>query len=175
MVLIESAASADVEAVLPMVEAICRYHQQLDPARYDYLPDVVERYRRWLPQRASDPRSVFLLARPSAGSSPVGFLVASTEPNIPIYRTATFGYIHDVWVEPAFRGRGVATSLVSECLRRFRAIGTNQVRLETAAENEAARRLFASAGFRRDSITMIHTRIAGAAASDSGDSRTPPR
>jgi ribosomal protein S18 acetylase RimI-like enzyme len=158
-----------------MVEAICRYHQQLDPARYDYLPDVVERYRRWLPQRASDPRSVFLVARPAAESPPVGFLVASTEPNIPIYRTATFGYIHDVWVEPAFRRRGVATRMVAECLRRFRAIGATQVRLETAAKNEAARRLFAAAGFRRDAITMICTPITDAGASDSGDCRTPPR
>ena len=154
-VIIEPAAIADVEAVLPMVEAICRFHERLDPARYDYLPDVVDRYRRWLPQRASDPRSVFLVARPQAGTPPVGFLVAGTESNIPIYRTDAFGYIHDVWVEPGFRGRGLATGMVAECLRRFRGMGVTQVRLETAAANEPARRLFAAAGFRSDAITML--------------------
>lgn len=159
--IIQAAAPDDVDAVLPMVEAICAFHHQLDPARYDYLPDVVDRYRRWLPQRAKDPASVFLIARPSAASPLVGFLVASTEPNIPIYRTTVFGYIHDVWVEPAYRGRGAAAAMVAECLQRFRGIGVTQVRLETAATNDAARRLFAAAGFRPDAITMIHALTAG--------------
>ncbi|MGH7131840.1 MAG: GNAT family N-acetyltransferase [Phycisphaerales bacterium] len=140
-------------------------HQQLDPQRYDMLPDVVERYRRWLPLRAEDPRSVFLVAEtPISGSGSsadktapaiVGFLIATIEANIPIYHRKEFGFIHDVWVEPTHRRTGLARQLVEEALRRFRAIGVDQVRLETAALNDGARKLFAVCGFRIGTIDML--------------------
>jgi hypothetical protein len=66
---IRSATPADIPAILPMVRAICSMHERLVPARYAMLPDVVDRYARWLPERAVDPRSVFLVAE-SDGSRP---------------------------------------------------------------------------------------------------------
>jgi ribosomal protein S18 acetylase RimI-like enzyme len=147
-----------------MVRAICDMHARMDPDRYGFLPDVVDRYERWLPQRAADPRSVFLVAEadpaPDLTDAPaaiVGFLVASVEKNIPIYTLSEFGFIHDVWVDPAHRARGHASSLVDDALARFRAMGITQVRLETAAANDSARRLFASRGFRTGTIDMLRT------------------
>lgn len=152
--------------MLPMVRAICAMHETLDPTRYGTTPDVNERYRRWLPRRAADSRSVFLVAESGAPDEPsahqagparriAGFLVGSVEPNIPIYRVAEFGFIHDLWVEPAFRRLGVARLLVREAVARFEALGVSQVRLETAATNEPARRLFAACGFRVATIDML--------------------
>ena len=102
---IRPATPADVEAVLPMVAQICSMHEELDPARYAMLPDVVDRYRSWLPRRAEDPRSVFLVADTSPGLA--GFLIATIETNIPIYQLEEFGFIHDVWVDPRRRRGGV--------------------------------------------------------------------
>ena len=150
---IRPASPADVEQVLPMVAAICSMHAGLDPARYAMLPDVVERYRRWLPQRAQDPRSVFLVAEDSGTLA--GFLVATIEPNIPIYQLGEFGFIHDLWVQPAHRGAGVARALVLAAADRFREVGARQIRLETAAANEPARRLFEACGFRVATIDML--------------------
>lgn len=156
---IRPATPADIPAVLPMVRAICGVHARMDPDRYGFLDDVAERYERWLPQRAADPRSVFLIAEqePSPPAPPVivGFLVGSVEANIPVYSLREYGFIHDVWVEPAHRGRGLASALVDEALTRFRAMGVAQVRLETAAGNEAARSLFAARGFRVGTIDML--------------------
>ncbi|MGD9690119.1 MAG: N-acetyltransferase family protein [Phycisphaerales bacterium] len=153
--LVRSATAADVPAVLPMVAAICALHEGLDPERYAMLPDVVARYERWLPQRATDPRSVFLVAEHEGRV--IGFLVASIERNIPIYRLDEYAFIHDTWVEPGHRRRGVARELVREAVERFRALGVRQVRLETAGENEPARRLFASCGFRAGTIDMLRS------------------
>ena len=89
------------------------------------------------------------------GSRLAGFLVGSVETNIPIYRATEFGFIHDMWVESAFRRRGAARLLVEEAVRRFAAMGVRQVRLETAAPNESARRLFAACGFRVGTIDML--------------------
>ncbi len=151
--LVRPATPEDVPAVLPMVAAICAMHERTDPARYPMRPDVAGRYERWLPQRAADLRSVFLVAE-SAGTVR-GFLVGTVEKNIPIYTLEEFGFIHDMWVEPESRRRGAARALVEGAIERFRAMGVAQIRLETAAANDAARRLFESCGFRVGSIDML--------------------
>lgn len=153
---IRPATPADVPHVLPMVAAICAMHEKMDPARYAMLPDVVERYRQWLPVRACDPESVFLVA--DAADDPprlVGFLVGQAEQNIPIYTLEKFGFIHDVWVDPSSRRCGVGRELVRAALGKFHAMGITQVRLETAAMNDAARRLFETCGFRVGTIEML--------------------
>lgn len=157
---IRPATPADVPAVLPMVAAICAMHEQLDPQRYAMLPDVLARYERWLPERARDARSVFLVATEPAGEPAgservVGFLVASIERSVPIYRLEEFGFIHDLWVEPERRGLGLGRGLALEAMARFRALGVKQVRLETAAENKPARRVFAACGFRVGTVEML--------------------
>ncbi|CAG0968547.1 phosphinothricin acetyltransferase [Phycisphaerales bacterium] len=155
---IRPATPADVPAVLPMVAAICAHHEALDPERFAMLPDVVQRYERWLPQRAADPRSIFLVADSTGHSTPpaiVGFIVGSMERNIPIYRLDEFAYLHDLWVQPDFRRQGVATALLNEAIARFRAIGAKQIRLETALANEHARRVCETCGFRAATIDLI--------------------
>jgi ribosomal protein S18 acetylase RimI-like enzyme len=42
-------------------------------------------------------------------------------------------------------------------IERFREIGIDQVRLETASANDPARKLFASVGFQISSIEMLAT------------------
>ncbi len=178
--LIRPAAAADIPAILPKVAAICALHESWDSDKYAFLPDIVERYRRWFPQRIADPNSIFLVAelpaapeipgmggvgtpavhspRKPVGTAPVslaGYLIATIEDEIPIYRLTRFGFIHDVWVEPAHRSRGIARHLVDAAVARFAELGLAQVRLDTAAPNEAARRLFASCGFRPSTTEML--------------------
>jgi len=150
---VRDATVADVPAILPMVRAICSMHEKLDPARYAMLPNVVSMYQSWLPQRIADPNSVVLVGE--LDSKVVAFLVASVEANIPIYRLDRFGFIHDVWTEPAARSQGIAKSLALCAVERFRAIGIKQVRLETATDNPGARALFTSCGFRVANIDML--------------------
>ncbi len=150
---IRPATPEDVPSILPMVAAICALHESWDPDKYPFLPDIVERYEHWLPLRAQDPRSVFLIAELS--KAPAGYLIATIEDEIPIYRLKQFGFIHDMWVEPAHRGQGLARHLVDAAVARFAELGITQVRLDTAAANEIARRLFASCGFRVSTTEML--------------------
>jgi ribosomal protein S18 acetylase RimI-like enzyme len=156
---IRPAVPADIPSVLPMVNQICALHESWDSAKYGFLPDPASRYRHWLTEQVKGDRSVFLVADTGdsyAENSPLaGFLVATVEREIPIYRLREYAFIHDLWVEPAFRSSGVGRQLVETALQLFSQRGIHQVRLDTAAINETARQLFQSCGFRVSSIEML--------------------
>ena len=145
--------------VLPMVAKICAFHEALDPAKYGFLPEPARMYDRWLVSRTNNARSVFLVAEREASAAEsallVGFLVATTEREIGIYRLKEFGFVHDLWVEPAYRNEGLARQMMMLAVERFREIGVAQVRMDVAYKNDAARRLFESCGFRVSTTEML--------------------
>lgn len=157
---IRAATAEDVPEVLPMVRSLCDLHARADPDRFAVRPDVIDRYAKWLPERAVDARSVFLVAEEEgaagdARGSLVAFLVGTIEPEVPIFWIPECGWIHDVWVEPEFRGAGLARRLVAGACDRFRELGVKQVRLHTGMFNEAARQVFGKAGFRACVVEML--------------------
>lgn len=158
--LIRPATPADVPTVLPMVAKICALHESWDSAKYGFLPNPELRYERWLSKLATDERSVFLVAEceePTLEQPKrlVAFLEATVEREIPIYRLKEFGFIHDLWVEPEYRHAGIAKAMVMLTIERFNQMGVKQIRLDTAAANDAARRLFSSCGFRLSTMEML--------------------
>jgi GNAT superfamily N-acetyltransferase len=154
MVTVRAATADDVPHVLPMVRQITALHERHDPERFRVLPDVLDRYASWLPQRAADARSVFLVAQRDDGTL-AGFTVGTIEPEVPIFWIPECGWIHDIWVEPLDRKHGVARLLIDAAIDRFKAIGVAQMRLHTGAFNDAAREVFAKAGFRTSVVEML--------------------
>jgi putative acetyltransferase len=59
------------------------------------------------------------------------------------------GEIKRMFVEPAFRGRGVARRILAELETAARTAGYKRLRLETGVRQPAAVRLYESAGYRR--------------------------
>lgn len=152
---VRDAAMGDLPAVLPLVRELCAMHDTLDAERFAVRPDVLDRYAEWLPERIRDPRSVFLVAE-SSGEI-VGHLVGTIEPEVPIFWTPESAWIHDIFVLPGRRGRGVGAALVRAAIDRFGALGAARIRLETAAANEGARALFRASGFRHSTTEMLMT------------------
>lgn len=156
---VRSARLADIDQVVELVARIVDFHRQLDVARFGALDGAAEMYRGWLADRCDDETSVFLVADRNEEDAEephvVGFLIATLDKNVPIYRVERFGFIHDLWVEPDYRHEGVGRSLATLALERFQAIGATQVRLDTAASNDSARALFSRCGFRPSAVEMI--------------------
>jgi ribosomal protein S18 acetylase RimI-like enzyme len=156
---IRPATAADVPAVAKMVDKLAAVHEQWDAARYDYKANVGDMYLRWLTARAEDSNSVFLVAEHERlrAERPflAGFIVGTIEKPIPIYRIERFGFIHDLWVDEAYRHEGVGRQMTMLAIERFGAMGVKQVRLETAAANDVARTLFESCGFRVATVEML--------------------
>ena len=151
---IRPATPQDVPAVLPMVRKVCAFHESLDAAKYGFRDDPGRMYDRWLVERCTDRRSVFLVADRGAGAL-AGFLVGTVEREIPIYRLKEFGFVHDLWVEEKYRNEGIARQMVTLAVEHFRQIGVAQVRLDTAWANQPARGLFDACGFRPSVVEML--------------------
>jgi ribosomal protein S18 acetylase RimI-like enzyme len=156
---IRTAKPEDVPQVLPMVAKIAALHERWEPAKYAYKGKPEQMYRRWLAGRALDPRAVFLVAERDALMPGVpflvGFVVGTVEKELPIYRLAEYGFIHDLWVEPEYRNEGIGRQMTMLAIERFREIGVKQIRLDTAAANEPARKMFAQCGFRVSTMEML--------------------
>jgi ribosomal protein S18 acetylase RimI-like enzyme len=160
MMTIRKATQEDVPFVLPMVRRICQQHRDFDLDRYDYVGDPGKKYEHWLLERTSDPRSVFLVADDidpddQARHQLTGYLVATVERELAIYRLNEYGFVHDIWVESEARGEGVGKGLITAAVEAFTELGMEQVRLTTAADNQIARNMFSSCGFAPSSVEML--------------------
>lgn len=124
-----------------------------DEAERDFSPDLMIRRsdrrhaRRSFKRTLDDRTRRTLIAR--AGQRVVGLL------GIDLHRARhrdmavrRYAYMHSLFVEAAWRRSGVARRLVRRGLTWARRAGAQQVRLEMAAPNRQAQRLYAAAGFR---------------------------
>ncbi|WP_214761910.1 MULTISPECIES: GNAT family N-acetyltransferase [Exiguobacterium] len=60
---------------------------------------------------------------------------------------AEVGWINDLYVKPAYRGRGYSKQLMREALDTFKQMGHTDVRLNVYAHNQTAMHLYEQLGF----------------------------
>lgn len=131
-------------------------------------PDLLDAMNRLLPQLSSTAApltlqrlnellrtpSVHVLAARADGDL-AGMLTLIIAP-IP---TGFHGYIEDVVVDEAFRGKGIAEQLVRAALDAARAAGADKVDLTSNPSREAANRLYARIGFQRRATNVYRFRL----------------
>jgi GNAT superfamily N-acetyltransferase len=155
---IREAEYGDTEALAPMIVQACAHQQLLDPQRYGLVDDLKTHYRRWFGKLAEDPRMTVLVAEEDRQI--LGFLVASVERDPPIYRVGEYAVIHDVWVNEAYRNRGVGASLIATAQEKFTSLGIKQMRVETIVGDPIPERLFETCGFRACTSLMVYEKPA---------------
>jgi len=84
---------------------------------------------------------------------PVGFASVSVEGGA-LDLDATRGTLSNLYVEPAFRSRGIGSELLEAVDAAFSEAGVDVVTLEVMADNEAARRFYRSHGFETFRVAM---------------------
>jgi ribosomal protein S18 acetylase RimI-like enzyme len=135
---IEPVREADVGDLLPMLADYCAFYE-VDPGR-----DKLEALVRAL---LADPgEGVQLIARDDGGE-PAGFAT--------VYWTWStlvadrIGVLHDLYVGPGYRRRGVGRALIDACLEQARERGVARLGWDTAPDNAGAQRLY-------DSLPGVH-------------------
>lgn len=157
---IRLANPSDIPNLLPMIAKTCTLHQSWDAAKYGTVPHPEQLYVDWLGKLLKNQRNLCLVAEVQdsglqAPSQLVALLIATIEREIPMYYLQEFGFIHDLWVEEEYRQMGIARQMVQQAIAHFSQIGIEQIRLDTAIANDAARKLFATCGFRSSQIEML--------------------
>lgn len=69
------------------------------------------------------------------------------------------GFVDEIWVRPAVRGRGIATEVLIELPRALADAGLKALHLEVDRGDETARRLYERAGFRPRDRYILMTRV----------------
>jgi len=150
---VRAAVASDRAALGALAGQLVRFHHDLNASRFMLGENVDQGYGRWLIQEAASDQALVLVAE--LGDGVAGYVYARQEPRNWNDLIDEHGKIHDVFVDPRFRGRGVARALLTAVCERLRALGCQRLVLATATSNEPARNLFASLGFRSTMIEMM--------------------
>jgi ribosomal protein S18 acetylase RimI-like enzyme len=135
---IEPVREADVGDLLPMLVDYCAF--------YEVRPDRDKLEGLAWALLADPDEGVQLIARADAGK-PTGFAT--------VYWTWStlvadrIGVLHDLYVGPEYRRRGVGRALIDACLEQARERGVARLGWDTAPGNVGAQRLY-------DSLPGVH-------------------
>ena len=151
--LIRPATPADVPALGRLGALMVTTHHAFDPERFiDAAPHTEEGYGSFLGQQLAEPGAIVLVAE--SDHKVIGYTYAGLEGLDYMSLRGPAGVLYDIVVDPAHRRGGVGRALLDATVASLKARGAPMVVLSTAERNEAAQRLFASAGFRRTMIEM---------------------
>jgi ribosomal protein S18 acetylase RimI-like enzyme len=136
---------------------LVRGHHAFDPDRFMAPdPDIEDGYAWFLGTQLEEAEVVIYVAEQDGAV--VGYVYAGLEPQSWKELRDPAGFIHDVVVDEAARGQGIASRLLETAAIWLEEHGAPRVMLWTAQKNGGAQRLFERAGFRRTMIEMTRER-----------------
>lgn len=149
---VRAARETDLDAMADYAAELVKLHHGWDAARYLLVPEVARGYRRFFRHELADPKAVLAVAEHEGRV--VGYVYARFEERDWNALLDEAGKVHDIFVDPSVRGRGLAQALLAFVGEALRGLGAKRVVLQVATQNEAGRALFAREGFRTTLIEM---------------------
>jgi ribosomal protein S18 acetylase RimI-like enzyme len=150
---VRRAEQRDLRALSRLSSLLVRLHHRLDSDRF---PAVEEEYSEFLGSQLERLDAVIYVAEDDG--KVVGYIFAALEPLSWKELREPAGFIHDLIVEEASRGLGIAGRLAEAASVWLETQGAARIMLGTAARNENAQRFFERLGFRRTMIEMTRER-----------------
>lgn len=145
---VEAATLSDVDALVEQWVALARGQRAYD----SHLAAAANR----TPVRESLARHVVAdgvrVARTPDGDV-VGFVMFGPETG-DYEQTLSRGVVHNLYVVPRARGRGIGSALLAEAEDALARSGVDVVALETMADNEDARRFYERHGYRTHRVEL---------------------
>jgi GNAT superfamily N-acetyltransferase len=131
------------------------FHRGLEPS-WPSGDAIIEEYITHLDKECALHNGCILMAE--YAEQPAGFVcvVASMLGESP-EDPAPFAWIHEIYVKPEHRRRGVASALMVEAEHFARSHGARRLRLGVLDRNEHARALYASRGFHEHAHVLTKT------------------
>jgi ribosomal protein S18 acetylase RimI-like enzyme len=152
MTVIRDMAKADLDAASLLAEQLVKLHHAWDRTRFFITEDIARGYRWWFEKNLGDREVVLIVAE--VDGRVAGYLYGSLEDRDWAKLLDAHGAIHDIFVSPDFRKKGIATALMDGARDRFHVLGAKQVVLYSAAANQEGQSLFRSLGYRPTMVEM---------------------
>lgn len=151
--IVRRATATDLPRVGHLGALLVEEHHDFDAERFlGAMRRTPLDYANFLRSQLERPDVAVLVAEQNGDV--IGYAYAAVEGYDYMMLRGPAGVLHDVIVDPDYRGRGVGRLLLEAALEFLRSRGAPRVVLTTAEQNEPAQRLFARAGFRRTMIEM---------------------
>lgn len=131
---IRRATIKDVKEILPVWGQLADFHSELDPL-FTPSQQWPREYGAYLRTLISRDDALAVVARD--GTEVVGYAVGRVTTLPPFFEHRYRGYIHDVFVTPPHRRRGIGRRLVDEILRWLQRRDVSLVELTVAVNNDA--------------------------------------
>ena len=152
-VVVRRATNDDLPSLGRLGALLVQQHHDFDPRRFlGASRRTRHQYADFLATQLDDPDVLILVAEQD--EAVIGYTFAAMEGYDYKSLRGPAALLHDVLVDPDYRGRGVGRHLLDETLSMLRSRGARQIVLSTADRNESAQRLFTRMGFRRTMIEM---------------------
>jgi ribosomal protein S18 acetylase RimI-like enzyme len=150
---IRRATEADLPTLGRLGALLVQAHHDFDPQRFIAATARTQSgYASFLGTQLARPDAAVFVA--DEGGAVIGYSYSGVEGHDWMSLRGPAGVLHDLVVDPLHRRNGVGRALLIETLAFLKSQGSPRVVLSTAAQNESAQRLFASAGFRRTMVEM---------------------
>ena len=150
---VRRATPADLPILGRLGALLVRTHHDFDPKRFvEASPQTEAGYASFLGTQLDRPNVAVLVADRSGDV--IGYTYAGVEGRDYMSLRGPAGVVYDVVVDPNHRRGGVGRMLLQAALEFLKSHGAPRVVLSTATQNQAAQRLFESAGFRRTMVEM---------------------
>ncbi|MFL6374657.1 MAG: GNAT family N-acetyltransferase [Pyrinomonadaceae bacterium] len=141
-VAVRKATRADAARVAEFAVALFELHAGWNPRRFTQIA-TREGAERFYGDRAEQGS---VLVAESDGEV-VGFAYFEYEPMLYAELATNVAWLHDIYVEPAARGKGAGDALIAGVREEAKQLGANKVLLSVAVQNAAGQRLFERNGF----------------------------
>ena len=156
---IRKAKDTDAPALGRLGALLVRMHHEFDDRRFiPASPHTEQGYGSFLASQISESDVVLLVAEQDGEVA--GYAYGGDEGYDYMSLRGPAGVLHDIVVDPKYRGQGIGRLLLDAMVKALEERGVPRIVLSTATQNETAQSLFRSAGFRPTMIEM--TREAGA-------------
>lgn len=150
---VRRATSADLPSLGRLGALLVQEHHDFDGLRFLAARDrTADHYASFLGSQIDQSDVVLLVAE--SGGSVIGYGYAAIEGYDWMSLRGPAGVVHDLVVDPGYRGRGVGRLLLEATLAHLASRGAPRAVLSTAQRNERAQRFFERAGFRKTMVEM---------------------
>jgi len=145
--------AGDMHRVFPMFYQQIEERAAVDPGFFALRKDAAARFRRWVGPALEDPRHTVVVAED--GGAIIGCMVTTVEQDLPIYVHDEYAVVRVLWVDPAYRGKGIARQMLDHTADECGRFGLRQIRATAAVSREIEKHVLKKAGFRAAGITFV--------------------